>query len=166
MKLCYLCISITLHLLIYWFIYPFTSSFTHPANTDWVLLWARFWDRHKEEQNIFISFIHLLFKNINVSEGLYAIRNIVIPLALTANLAYYFDLKFEHCRSCAYMLSHFSCGRLSETLAHQAPLSMGFSRHNYQIGLSCHSPGDLPDPGVEPMSLTSPPLAGHLRMLL
>ena len=113
-----------------------------------------------------ISFIHLLFKNINVSEGLYAIRNIVIPLALTANLAYYFDLKFEHCRSCAFMLSHFSCGRLSETLAHQAPLSMGFSGPKYQIGLSCHSPGDLPDPGMEPMSLTSPPLAGRLRMLL
>ena len=89
-----------------------------------------------------VSFTHLLFKNISVSEVLHGARNIAIPLALTANLAYYFDLKFEHCRSCAYMLSHFRCGWLFETLAHQAPLSMGFSRHKYQIGLSCHSPGD------------------------
>ena len=36
------------------------------------------------------------------------------------------------------------------TVAHQAPLSMGFSRQGYWSGLPFSSPGDLPDPGIEP----------------
>ena len=35
------------------------------------------------------------------------------------------------------------------TVAHQAPLSMGFSRQEYWSGLPFPSPGDLPDPGIE-----------------
>ena len=46
------------------------------------------------------------------------------------------------------------------TVAHQAPLSTGFSRQEYWSGLLCPSPGDLPNPGIEPISLTSPALAG------
>ena len=42
----------------------------------------------------------------------------------------------------------------------QAPLSTGFSRQEYWSGLPCPSPGDLPDPGIKPASLTSPALAG------
>ena len=39
---------------------------------------------------------------------------------------------------------------------------MGFSRQEYGSGLLCTPPpGDLPDPGIEPMSLTSPALAGR-----
>ena len=41
------------------------------------------------------------------------------------------------------------------TVAHQAPLSMGFSRQEYWSGLPFPSPGDLPDPGFESRS---PPL--------
>ena len=39
------------------------------------------------------------------------------------------------------------------TVAHQAPLSMEFSRQEYWSGLPFPSPGDLPDPGIEPGSL-------------
>ena len=39
------------------------------------------------------------------------------------------------------------------TVAHQAPLSMGFSREEYWNGLPCAPPGDLPNPRIEPMSL-------------
>ena len=46
------------------------------------------------------------------------------------------------------------------TVAHQAPLSMGFSKREHCRGLPCPSPGDLPDPGMEPTSLASPALAG------
>ena len=46
------------------------------------------------------------------------------------------------------------------TIAHQAPLSMGFSRREYWSGFPCLSLGDLPDPGIEPLSLMSPALAG------
>ena len=45
----------------------------------------------------------------------------------------------------------------SWTLALEASLSMGFYRQEYQSGLLFPSPGDLPDPGMEP---TSPVLAG------
>ena len=38
------------------------------------------------------------------------------------------------------------------TIAHQAPLSMGFSRQEYWSGLPFPSPGDLPDTGIEPWS--------------
>ena len=38
------------------------------------------------------------------------------------------------------------------TVAHQAPLSMGFSRQEYWSGLLCLPPGDLPNPGIEPRS--------------
>ena len=43
------------------------------------------------------------------------------------------------------------------TVAHRAPLSMGFPRQEYWSGLPFPSPGDLPNPGTE---LTSPTLAG------
>ena len=45
----------------------------------------------------------------------------------------------------------------SWTLAHQAPLSMGFSRQEYWSGLPCPPPGDRPNPGIQP---ASPALAG------
>ena len=45
------------------------------------------------------------------------------------------------------------------SVAHQAPLSMGFSRREHWSGLPCPPPGDLPDPGIEPTSLLSPALA-------
>ena len=41
------------------------------------------------------------------------------------------------------------------TVACQTTLSMGFSRQEYFHGLLCPPPGDLPDPGIEPMSLMS-----------
>ena len=57
------------------------------------------------------------------------------------------------------------------TVAHQAPLSMGFSRQDSWSGLPFPSPGDLPDPGIEPGppslpvdSLLSDPLGKPLTM--
>ena len=53
------------------------------------------------------------------------------------------------------MLSHFShFGFFSTpwTVICQAPLSMGFSRHEYWSGLSFPSPEDLPDPEIKPVS--------------
>ena len=38
------------------------------------------------------------------------------------------------------------------TVAWQAPLSLGFSRQEYWSGLLCSPAGDLPDPGIKPMS--------------
>ena len=46
------------------------------------------------------------------------------------------------------------------TVVLQAPLSMGFPRQEYWNGLPFPSPEDLPDPGIQPLSLASPVLAG------
>ena len=45
-------------------------------------------------------------------------------------------------------------------VAHQSPLSMGFSRQEYWSGLPCPPPGDLPNPEIKPTTLMSPALAG------
>ena len=49
-------------------------------------------------------------------------------------------------------LSHVQLFVTPWTVAHQAPLSMEFSRQEYWSGLPFPSPGDLPDPGVKPKS--------------
>ena len=57
---------------------------------------------------------------------------------------------------CACVLSLFSRVRLFAapwTVACQAPLSMGFSRQEFWSGLPCPPPGDLPVPGIDPVSL-------------
>ena len=62
---------------------------------------------------------------------------------------------------CACVLSCYTHGQLFATLwtvTHQAPLSTGFSRQEYRSGLPCPSPGDCPNPGIEPMSPEAPAL--------
>ena len=62
------------------------------------------------------------------------------------------------------MLSCFSYVQLFVTpwtVAHHISLSTGFFRQEYWSGLPCCSPGDLPDPGIEPTSLMFPALAGE-----
>ena len=49
-------------------------------------------------------------------------------------------------------LSHVRLFATPWTVAHQASPSMGFSRQEYWSGLPFPSPGDLPDPGIEPGS--------------
>ena len=72
-------------------------------------------------------------------------------------------LEKQFIKSAACVLNQFSCVRLFVTLwtvAHQAPLSMGFSRQEYWSGLPCPPPGNLPRPGIKLTSFTSPALAG------
>ena len=57
-------------------------------------------------------------------------------------------------------LSHVQLFATLWTIAHQAPLSMGFSRQESWGGLPFPSPEDLPDPGMEPVSLVSSTLTG------
>ena len=66
------------------------------------------------------------------------------------------------------LLSHFSHVQLLQspwTVAHQTPLSMGFSRQEYRNGSPCLSPGDLPDPRIKPVSPASLALAGGFFIL-
>ena len=65
--------------------------------------------------------------------------------------------------TCFFMLvlSHVWLSGTPRTVAHQAPLSMGFSRQEYWNGLPFPPSGDLPNPGIKPMSSVSLALAGE-----
>ena len=56
------------------------------------------------------------------------------------------------------MLSHVQLFEIPWTVAHQAPLFMGFPRQEDWSGLPCSPPGDLSHPGIEPWS---PALQAH-----
>ena len=73
------------------------------------------------------------------------------------------DLAYCKGRTCLSAQSLQLCLTLQpygQYVACRAPLSMGFSRHKNWSGLPCPPPGNLPDPGIEPLSLTSPALGG------
>ena len=70
-------------------------------------------------------------------------------------------LRFVSLCACAQMLSCVQLFVTPWTVAHQAPLSMKFSRQEYWCGLPFPSPGDLPNPGIAPTSLASLALAGR-----
>ena len=55
-------------------------------------------------------------------------------------------------RSKCAMISRDRLFATPQTAARQAPLSTEFSRQEYWNGLPCPSPGDLPNPGIEPRS--------------
>ena len=57
--------------------------------------------------------------------------------------------------------SHIWPFEILRTVARQAPLSMGFFRQEYLSGLPCPPPGDLPSPGIQPVSLMSLASAGE-----
>ena len=99
--------------------------------------------------------------SFTISQSLLKVMSIesVIPsnhliLCLLNFIELYFSLlNFTLCQVLEYIASVIS----------YRPLSMGFSRQEYCSGLPCPPLGDLPDPGIEPMSLTSPALqAGSL----
>ena len=63
--------------------------------------------------------------------------------------------------TCAYVLSPVRLFVTTWTVAHQAPLSMGFPRQEYWSGLPFPSSEDLPEPGIETVFLVSPALASR-----
>ena len=66
---------------------------------------------------------------------------------------------------CCAVLSHISPTCLfvtPKTVAHQASQPMEFSRQEYLSGLLCSLPRDLPDPGIQPMSLGSPAIGRQI----
>ena len=61
----------------------------------------------------------------------------------------------------AQLLRHVRLFAIPWTVAHQAPLSMGFPRQEYRSRLPFPSPADLPNPGIQPVFPGSPTLAGE-----
>ena len=86
---------------------------------------------------------------------------------LTECLSEVWELNTEWCLHWC-VLSHFSNVRLFVTLwtiAHQAPVSMGFSRQEYWSGLPCSPPGDLPNREIRPESPPTPELQADYLLL-
>ena len=84
--------------------------------------------------------------------------NVQSQETLMASLSHTHGHNWPHCVwgcVCA-MLSHVRLFGTSWRVAYQAPLSLGFPRQEYWSGLSFASPGDLPNPGMEPGFLRSP----------
>ena len=102
-----------------------------------------------------ISDIQLSLLVLLVSLSLNQQDTVLITTALQqASTGKAVDL-LQRCLSCFHIV--FSCSVVSNslwlwTVARQAPLSMGFFRQEYWIGLPFPSPGDLPDPSIEPAS--------------
>ena len=95
-----------------------------------------------------------------MTAGLIHFREIfIVKILILRDLSYLSNEEKQlvyYCIIFACMLSYFSRVQLFATLwtaALQAPLSMGFSRQAYWSGLPFPSPGDLPDPGIEPYLL-------------
>ena len=63
-----------------------------------------------------------------------------------------------HARTCTHSVAQSYLTLISWTTAHQAPLSREFFRQEYWNRLPFPMPGDLPDPGMEPVSLVFPVL--------
>ena len=116
-------------------------------------------------RNIFTkkNFLYNLTRKI-CDLGLVCMKSKIFQISL-CHLLYLFCPDYLPSAVCVLCwLSHFTCVQIlcnSVTEACQVSLFMGFSRQEYWSGLPFPSPGDLPDPGIEPRSLMFPALAGR-----
>ena len=105
----------------------------------------------------YLTYAEYIMRNAGLEEAQAAIK---IAGRNISNLRYADDTTL------AFMCIHAKLLQLCLTLCNpvdcsqQASLSMGFSGQEYWSRLPCPPPGDLPNPGIEPTSLTSPALAG------
>ena len=76
----------------------------------------------------------------------------MVTTTMKLEVAYFLEGKKE--RKKVKLLSHVRLFATPWTVAYQVPTTMGFSRQEYWSGLPFPSPGDLPDPGIEPRSPT------------
>ena len=104
-----------------------------------------------------------LWLKIGVMADTLETQRMTIPFLLHSSLSmtdHLSDFPREGCM-CAKSFSGVGLFETLWTVAHQAPLSVGFPRQENQSGLSFPAPGDLPNPVIEPRSLKSPALAGR-----
>ena len=106
------------------------------------------------------SWIHLISYKTIITEHQYHHRIFAKVYKTTRKIL----IHWQHCYILCWMETLIPPNQIMTflpSLAHQAPLSMGFSRQEYWSGLPCPPPGELPNPGIEPKSFMSPSLAGR-----
>ena len=82
--------------------------------------------------------------------------------SVTAGMKYYREKNHNFIFACVWMLNRVWLFATSWMVTHQALLSTEFSKQDYWSGLPFPTPGDLPDPGIEPDSPTSPALTDRI----
>ena len=115
----------------------------------WFCVFYSPWDLYRKESRLSWCRIHLPMWELHFS------------LLLWIHICYESNPQKYHP---ACVLSHFIHFQLFATLwtvAHQAPLSMGFSRQEYLSRWPCPPSGNFPDSGIEPACLTSPAPSGR-----
>ena len=86
---------------------------------------------------------YFILLQLSWQEILLTSESLKMTLAYTWHLVKWSEVK---------LLSHVRLFATPGTVAYRAPLSIEFSRQEYWSGLPLPSPGDLPDPGIEPRS--------------
>ena len=114
---------------------------------------------HLKYSNVYMSILnYLTLSSLHLPLGNHKFRNKLefnrtnCPILQSCK----WSVLFIHGLSC---FSHVWPFATPWTIAHQAPLSMGFSRQKYWRGLPCPPPWNLPNPGTGAMSLMSLALA-------
>ena len=74
------------------------------------------------------------------------------PSEIISNSSFHLFYSIKNLQVKVKLLSYVWLFATPWTVAHQAPPSMGFSRQEYWSGLPFASPGDLPNPGIDPTS--------------
>ena len=118
-----------------------------------VLIW-------KDLHVIFLNSEKLIYLNINEIIPVYICISVCITSLVPKKQNHLFVSEYHICACMHAQLCLTLCDLM--TVACQAPLSLGFSRREHWSGLPFPPPGDLPNPGIEPMSPVSPALAGGL----
>ena len=92
-----------------------------------------------------------------ITEVMHIICNFVITIGSVQYKLLAVHQKYVCVLSCSIVSDSFF--EAAWTVAHQAPLTMEFSRQEYWSGVPFPTPQDLPNPGIEPMSLESHTMA-------
>ena len=147
------------HIFIYTFSYFSSYGLLQDTDCGSLFLTVGHWFYQMVILNPHHSFYYKLVDILLLRKGFFLFLH--IHLVIYISMDFWIPILFNG-KHLLYVLSCFSrvwhCVILW-TVAHQAPLSIGFSRQEYWSGLSCHPPGVFPDPGIELVSLTSLALA-------
>ena len=107
--------------------------------------------------------VHVSFQSMVFSE--YMPSSVIPESSGNSTFSFWRKLHTVLHRVCECMLSGVQLFGTPWTIACQTPLSMDVFRQEYWSRLPFSSPRDLPDPGIELMSLASPALAGRFLPL-
>ena len=164
MPSCFSCVQLP------WGHTPWTESESHSVMSDFLWPHGLCSPRNSPGQNTEMSSLSLLqgiFPTQGSNPGLPHCRRILYQLSHQGSprilecVAYPFSRGSSRPRNWTRVSNIAGGFLIPQIIDHQSPLSTGFSRKEYWGGFPCTPPGYLPNPGIKPMFLMSPALAGE-----